>query len=48
MHRLVVNTIVVAFVLPLRIAVWLAGGLGADRSATRLRVSRPGFRSRPT
>jgi hypothetical protein len=38
MRRLVVNSIVVAFVLPLRIAAWAAGGLGADRSATRLRA----------
>jgi hypothetical protein len=38
MRRLVVDSIVVAFVLPLRIAAWAAGGLGADRSATRLRA----------
>jgi ABC-type lipoprotein export system ATPase subunit len=38
MRRLVVNSIVVAFVLPLRITAWAAGGLGADRSATQLRA----------
>ena len=38
MRRLVVNSIVVAFVLPLRIAAWAAGRLGADRSAARLRA----------
>jgi len=34
MRRLVVNSIVVALVLPLRLAAWAAGGLGADRSDT--------------
>ncbi len=38
MRRLVVNSIVVAFVLPLGIAAWSANGLGAYRSATRLRA----------
>jgi hypothetical protein len=38
MRRLVVNSIVVAFVLPLHIAAWAAGGLGAERSVTRLRA----------
>ena len=38
LRRLVVSTIVVAFVLPLRVAAWAAGGLGADRSAARLRA----------
>ncbi len=38
MRRLVVNTNVVAFVLPLRIAAWIAACLGADGSATRLRA----------
>jgi hypothetical protein len=38
MRRFVVNSIVVALVLPLRIAAWAAGGLGAGRSATRLRA----------
>lgn len=38
MRRLAVNSIVVAFVLPLRIAAWAARGLGADHSATRLRA----------
>jgi hypothetical protein len=38
MRRFVVNSIVVAFVLPLRIAAWAAGGLGANRSASRLRT----------
>jgi hypothetical protein len=37
-RRLAVNFIVVAFVLPLRIAARAARGLGADRSATRLRA----------
>jgi len=38
MRRLAVSSIVVPFVLPVRIAAWAAGGLGADRSATRLRA----------
>jgi hypothetical protein len=38
MRRLVVNSIVVAFVLPLRIAAWATGGLRTDGSATRLRA----------
>jgi hypothetical protein len=32
MPRLVVNSVVVAFALPLCIAAWAAGGLGAGRS----------------
>ncbi len=38
MPRLVVDSIVVAFVLPLRITAWAARGLGAGRSATQLRA----------
>ena len=38
MRRLVVNSIVVGSVLPLRVAAWAARGLGADRSAARLRA----------
>jgi len=37
-HQLVVSTIVVAFVLPLRIAAMASGRPGAGRSATRLRA----------
>ena len=37
-RRLLGISAVVAFALPLRIAAWAAGGLGADRSATRLRA----------
>jgi hypothetical protein len=38
MRRLVVSTVVVAVVLPLRVAAWAAGPLGAHTSATRLRA----------
>ena len=38
MRQPVVSTVVVAFVLPLRVAAWAAGALGADSSATRLRA----------
>ena len=38
MRRPVVSTVVVAFVLPLRVAAWAAGALGVDSSATRLRA----------
>ena len=38
MRRLVVNSIVVAFVLPLGIAAWSANGLGAYRSADAARA----------
>jgi hypothetical protein len=38
MRRPVISTVVVAFVLPLRIAAWAAGALGAHSSATRLRA----------
>ena len=34
----VVNTVVVALVIPLRIAAWAAGGQGVGCSAKRLRV----------
>jgi len=38
MRRPVVSTVEVAFVLPLRVAAWAAGALGADSRATRLRA----------
>ena len=38
MRRPAVSTVVVAFVLPLRVAAWAAGALGVDNSATRLRA----------
>jgi hypothetical protein len=38
MRRLVASTVVVAFVLPLRVAAWAADALGADSRATRLRA----------
>jgi hypothetical protein len=37
-RRVAVNTVVVGFVLPLRIVAWAARALGAHRSATRLRA----------
>jgi len=37
MRRPVVSTVVVPFVLPLRIAAWAAGALGIQSSATPLR-----------
>lgn len=42
MRRLVVDTVVVAFVLPLRVAMWAACALGAKSSATRLRARTAG------
>ena len=38
MGRNVGSTVVVAFVLPLRVAGWAVGALGADSSAARLRA----------
>jgi hypothetical protein len=38
MPRLVANAIVVALVLPLRIAAWAARALGAEHGAARLRA----------
>jgi hypothetical protein len=38
MRRPVVSTVVVASVLPLRIAAWVTGALGVYRSARRLRA----------
>lgn len=42
MPRFVVNTVVVAFVLPLRLTSWAQHRLGAERRATRLRARTAG------
>lgn len=41
-RQLVVSTVVVAFVIPLRVAMWCAGALGAKARATWLRARTAG------